>query len=189
MSTQTEDPPSVATADRNASPPLHDFAALITSSFFTSYGPTWDLLRFLVLGGIAEFMRRFFMFVWNKLQDQFWITATLEEWDDSYGEFHLSLRHPSTCLMNHYIDWLMLWLSKKPEWTQAKELSISTRSFGIGDAAALVEGEQDGNSQNKIRFLPAYDRTASLWYRGHYIRLSRGQILDGGYVKQILTMK
>ena len=188
MSTWTEDP-SVATADRDASPPLHNFATLTTSSFFTSYGPTWDFLRFLVIGGIAELFRRFFMFVWNKLEDQFWITATLEDGDDSYCEFHLPLCHSSTGFMDHHIDWLMLWLSKKPEWTQAKGLSISTHSFGIGDIAALVEGEEDGNSQTKIRFLPAYDRTASLWYRGHYFRLSRGQILDGGYVKHVLTMK
>jgi chaperone BCS1 len=83
----------------------------------------------------------------------------------------------------------MLWLSKKPEWTRAKDLSLSTHSFGIGAIAALVEGEKDGNDQNKIRFLPSYDRTASLWYRGHYVRLSRSRVSEGMWMKQVLAVK
>ena len=129
------------------------------------------------------------MLGWNKLEDQFWITLTLEDWDDSYCEFHLSLCHPSTSLIDIRSDWLMLWLSKKPEWTQAKGLSVSTRSFGIGDIAALVEGEEDGDPQNKVRFLPSFDRMASLWYRGHYMRLTRTRISEGYYMKQLLTVK
>ena len=83
-----------------------------------------------------------------------------------------------------------MWLSNQPEWTRAKELSISTDSFGVGARAVLVEGEADDNSQRKIRFLPSYDCSASLWYRGHYIRLSRSQTQDGPfYMKEILTMK
>jgi len=54
----------------------------------------------------------------------------------------------------------------------------------------LVEGEADDNSQHKIRFLPSYDCSTSLWYRGHYIRLSRSQVQDGPfYTKETLTMK
>jgi chaperone BCS1 len=84
---------------------------------------------------------------------------------------------------------MMMWLSKRPEWTRARELSISTQSFGVGDIASLVEGEEDGNDQNKIRFLPSHDRTASLWYRGHYVRLSRSRVSEGIWTKQVLTMK
>ena len=190
MSTQTEPPPgSLATASQDAFPSLRNFAILIITSLYSSSGPTWDLLRFLIIGGIAELFRRFFMFVWNKLENQFWITATIDEWDHSYCEFHLPLCHLSTSFTDNRIDWLMLWLSKRPEWTRAKELSISTHSFGVGDIAALVEGEEDGNSQNKIRFLPSHDRTASLWYRGHYIRLSRSRISEGIFMKQVLTIK
>lgn len=83
----------------------------------------------------------------------------------------------------------MLWLSKKPEWTQARELSINTHSFGVGAIATLVEGETDDDPQHRIRFLPSYDRSASLWYRGHYIRLSRDKVVDWFYVKDVLTMK
>lgn len=86
--------------------------------------------------------------------------------------------------------WMMLWLSKQPAWTRAKELSISSRSFGVGARAVLVEGEADDNSQRMIRFLPSYDCPASLWYRGHYVRLLRSEIQDGPfYTKEILTIR
>lgn len=85
---------------------------------------------------------------------------------------------------------MMLWLSEQPEWTRAKELSISSHSFGVGARAVLVEGEADDTSQHKIRFLPSLDCSASLWYRGHYIRLIRTSMQDGPfYTKEILTIK
>lgn len=88
------------------------------------------------------------------------------------------------------IGWMMLWLSNQREWTHAKELSISTHSFGVGAHAVLVEGEAEDNSQHKIRFLPSFDCSASLWYRGHYVRLSRTQVSDGPfYMKETLSMK
>lgn len=83
---------------------------------------------------------------------------------------------------------MMLWLSKRPEWTQARELSINTDSFGVGAIAASVEGEADDNPEHRIRFLPSYTRSASLWHRGHYVRLSRDRIPDGMYMKDILTI-
>ncbi|KAF9779268.1 P-loop containing nucleoside triphosphate hydrolase protein [Thelephora terrestris] len=167
---QPEQLPAVATPGQAASFSPRNFAMLMLTSLLTSPGPTWDLLRFLIIGGFAELIRRFLMFVWSKLENQFWITATLEEWDRSYY-------------------WMMMWLSKRPEWTRARELSISTQSFGVGDIASLVEGEEDGNDQNKIRFLPSHDRTASLWYRGHYVRLSRSRVTEGMWTKQVLTMR
>jgi chaperone BCS1 len=90
----------------------------------------------------------------------------------------------------NYAAWVMMWLSKQPAWTQAKELSISTRSFGVGAAAVTVEGEEDDNAQRKIRFFPSFGCSASLWYKGHYLHLTRHQVQDGPfYIKEILTMK
>jgi len=86
--------------------------------------------------------------------------------------------------------WMMLWLSKQPAWTRAKELSISTQSFGVGARAVLLEGEADDNSQCRIRFVPSHDCSASLWYRGHYVRLTRSEIPDGPfYTREVLTIK
>jgi chaperone BCS1 len=88
---------------------------------------------------------------------------------------------------------MILWLSKQPAWRRSKELSITTRRFGVGYGAALVDGEEDdnndGDSRNKVKFLPSHDRSASLWYRGHYIRLSRSRIPDGFRMKDILTIR
>ena len=131
------------------------------------------------------------MYVWRNLVNQFWITIVLEEYDDTYGESDISLCHFAASLTSHDDTvWMMLWLSKQPAWTQAKELSINTHSFGVGARAVLVEGEEGDDSQRKIRFLPSFDCSASLWYRGHYLRLTRSQVQDGPfYTKVILTMK
>lgn len=84
----------------------------------------------------------------------------------------------------------MLWLSQQPAWTRAKELSISTRSFGVGARAVLLEGEADDSTQRKITFQPSRDCSASIWYRGHYVRLTRTEVADGPfYTKEILTIK
>ena len=86
----------------------------------------------------------------------------------------------------------MFWLSKQPKWAQARELSISTRSFGVGYGSALVEGEEDdgdGDPQHKVKFLPSHDRSTSLWYRGHYLRLSRSEVPDGPYTKDVLKVR
>ena len=94
-------------------------------------------------------------------------------------------------LMNHdHTVWMMLWLSKQPAWTRAKELSISTHSFGIGARPVLVEGEDGDSTQSRIRFLPSFDCSASLWYRGRYVRLTRTQVPDGPfYTKETLTIR
>lgn len=84
---------------------------------------------------------------------------------------------------------MMSWLAKRPEWTQAKELSISTHSFEVGAVVTLAEGEADDISQDRIRFTPSRDWTASFWHQGRYIRLSRSRVQEGVYVKQILTIK
>ena len=83
----------------------------------------------------------------------------------------------------------MLWVSKKPEWTRARELSIDTNPLGVRAITGFTEGEGDDDLQHRIRFLPSYTRSASLWHRGNYIRLSRSQVLDGMYTKDVLTMK
>ena len=105
-----------------------------------------------------------------------------------------TIRLAMSLMNHHHTDWMILWLSKQPAWTQAKELSITTRRFGVGSyGAALVDGEEDDSGddsqRHKVKFLPSHDRSASLWYRGHYIRLSRSRISDGFRMKDILTMR
>ena len=186
MSNQTNQPPTTATVGQDEK--LHGSLASTLTYSFTSPGPFGDWLRFFVIGGILELSRRFLMYVWSGLVNQFWITIALDEYSDSYCESGL----PSCYrLMNDdSVAWVMLWLSKQPAWTQAKELSISSHSFGVGAPAVLVEGEPDDSSQRKIRFLPFQDYPASVWYRGHYIRFSRNPVPNGSfYGNEILTIK
>ena len=189
MSNQTNQPPTTATVGQDEK--LHGSLASTLTYSFTSPGPFGDWLRFFVIGGILELSRRFLMYVWSGLVNQFWITIALDEYSDSYCESGLSSCYLATSLMNDdSVAWVMLWLSKQPAWTQAKELSISSHSFGVGAPAVLVEGEPDDSSQRMIRFLPSQDYPASVWYRGHYIRFSRNPVPDGSfYGNEILTIK
>lgn len=191
MSNQTDHPPGTAASSRDASTSLYGTILSTIGSLFSSSGPSGDWLKLFVIGGFLELLRRFILFVWRALVNQFWITIALEEYDDSHCESAISLSHLVMNLINHHpAAWMMLWLSKQPAWTRAKELSISSSSFGVGARAVLVEGEADDSSQRKIRFLPSHDCSASLWYRGHYIRLSRNLVQDGPfYMKEMLTIK
>ena len=191
MSTQAYQPPSAAAPSQDAN--LSGYGSLVSTIIylFSSSGPCGDWLKLVVIGGILEVLRRFLMYVWRGLVNQFWITLALEEYDDTYSESDLVITSSPVSLMSRdHPVWMMLWLSEQPAWTRAKELSISTHSFGVGARAVLVEGEDDDNSQRKIRFLPSFDCSASLWYRGHYLRLTRNQVPDGPfYVKETLTMR
>jgi chaperone BCS1 len=191
MSNQTDHLPGTTTTGQDAGSSEHGFAVSTLMSLFSTSGPSGDWFKLLVIGGFLEIMRRFFLFVWRSLVNQFWITIVLEEYDDSYCESDLLLCHLAKSLISRDpAAWMMLWLSKQPAWTRAKELSISSRSFGVGARAVLVEGEADDNSQCLIRFLPSHDCPASLWYRGHYVRLLRSQVPDGPfYTKEILTIR
>ena len=191
MSSQTKQPPCTGTPSEDASSLAHNFVISTIISLFSSSGPAGDWLKLFVLGGILEVLRRALMFAWKKLVNQFWITLVLEEYNDSYCKSRLSSRHRTTGLKTRNdIAWMMLWLSKHPAWSRAKELSISTHSFGVGARAVLVEGEPDDTSQQRIKFLPCFDCSASLWYRGHYVHLSRTQVPDGPfYMKEVLTVK
>ena len=193
MSNQTDHLSSATAASQDTSSSKHGPVASALISLFSPSGPSGDWLKLFVIGGILELLRRFSIFIWRSLVNQFWITIALEEYDDSYCESpDLSSCHLVTSLTNRDpVAWMMLWLSKQPTWTRAKELSISTYSFGVGGRAVLLEGEADsGNTQRKIGFLPSFDCSASLWYRGHYVRLSRSQVQDGPfYTKEILTIK
>ena len=191
MPDQVDHLPDTTTPGQDANSSKHGFVVSTLMSLISPSGPSGDWLKLLIIGGFLELMRRFFVFVWRGLVNQFWITIALEEYDDSYCESDILLCRLATSLISHDpVAWMMLWLSNQPAWTRAKELSISSCSFGVGARAVLVEGEADDNSQRMIRFLPSLDCPASLWYRGHYARLSRNQVSDGAfYVREVLTIK
>ncbi|KAJ6582396.1 P-loop containing nucleoside triphosphate hydrolase protein [Mycena capillaripes] len=110
-------------------------------------------------------MRRTIFFLYEKILAAFWVTAYFLEDDSSY-------------------DWMMVWLAKQPAWAQARDVDISTRSFGLNTSAVMVPGEEDDNglsliNSRKMAYMPAPSLTFSMWYRGRYMLITRTQARTG----------
>jgi hypothetical protein len=71
---------------QDASTSGYGFAVSTSSPCSLPPAHAGDWLKLFVVGGVLELIRRFFMFVWRGLVNQFWITIVLEEYDDSYSE-------------------------------------------------------------------------------------------------------
>jgi len=97
MSTHTHQPPSTAAPGQDVSASEYGLVSTFVS-LFSSSGPCGDWLKIFVIGGALELIRRFFVFTWKGLVNQFWITVALEEYDDSYGEPELSSCHSPRAL-------------------------------------------------------------------------------------------
>lgn len=90
-------------------------------------------------------------------------------------------------------DWLMLWLSRQPEWQRCREFETSTRkpnvlgkagagnnkgrwadeSFG-DDSDGEDEGEAGvGKLKTRVVFNPTFNTTHTIFYRGHWLRVRR----------------
>lgn len=102
------------------------------------------------------------MQMWTTFIESFWITACFEERDISY-------------------TWLLYWLSKQPTWSRARFINISTRTFGLASPAVFFAGDDDQTPGRKICYLPSFSRTYSLWYRGHYVSVTRCEVSEGAY--------
>jgi mitochondrial chaperone BCS1 len=91
-------------------------------------------------------------------------------------------------------DWLMLWLSRRPEWQRSREFETTTRSsvsglgsrvadnsFGDEDAddsaatnaAAVTDDDIPGRVKTRVVFQPTSDTTHTIYYRGHWLRVKR----------------
>jgi chaperone BCS1 len=89
-------------------------------------------------------------------------------------------------------DWLMLWLSRRPEWQRSREFETTTRtavagpgsrtadnSFGDeddeGDVAAAATDDTPGKVKTRVVFQPTFDSTHTIYYRGHWLRVKRSR--------------
>jgi chaperone BCS1 len=104
-------------------------------------------------------------------------------------------------------DWLMLWLSRRPEWQRSREFETTTRASGPGGASSnqhysdedkdwdqweavfsqttldFADGEADDDEarpKTRIVFQPTYDTTHTIFYRGHWLRVRRGKKQESG---------
>ncbi|KAJ7917521.1 BCS1 N terminal-domain-containing protein [Mycena leptocephala] len=113
--------------------------------------------------------------MYYKFIASFWITAHFDENDSSY-------------------DWMMVWLSKQPSWALAREVEISTRSFGLNTSAIMVPGEEDDNNlsllaSRKLAYLPSASLTYSMWYHRRYMSITRVQSQTGYYGQKEETLQ
>lgn len=104
-------------------------------------------------------------------------------------------------------DWLILWLSRRPEWQRSREFETTTRASGPGGASSNQHYSEedrdwdqwettinqvnygfddtevdDGEARPKTRivFQPTYDTTHTIFYRGHWLRVRRGKKQESG---------
>lgn len=67
------------------------------------------------------------------------------------------------------LEWVLYWLSRHPVWDKARMVEVSTRDFGLENTREDVGDE----TSYKISYLPSMDNTYSLWYKRHYMTVSR----------------
>ncbi|KAJ8483222.1 hypothetical protein ONZ51_g4858 [Trametes cubensis] len=134
--------------------------------------PIQDTLKLVVIGGTVETARRASVSAWNGFIDSFFLTAHFSQEDYPY-------------------DWLMHWLSKagQPAWGRSREFDITTRSVsrhGItqkttgdledeneDDEEESGEFHQGGGRRRKVAIVPSMDTTHTIYYRGHWLRITR----------------
>ncbi|EPQ56811.1 P-loop containing nucleoside triphosphate hydrolase protein, partial [Gloeophyllum trabeum ATCC 11539] len=126
-----------------------------------------DGMKLVVLGTTVETARRMSSSAWSHFVNSFFLTAHFSEEDYPY-------------------DWLMLWLSRRPEWQRSREFETTTRtssafysssaadnSFGDDDD----EGDDDapGKVKTRVVFQPTFDTTHTIYYKGHWLRVKRSR--------------
>jgi mitochondrial chaperone BCS1 len=84
-------------------------------------------------------------------------------------------------------DWLMLWLSRRPEWQRSREFETTTRSSShgfnrTGDNSFGDDDENDDDVPGKVKtrvvFQPTANTSHTIYYKGHWLRVRRGRKQD-----------
>lgn len=85
-------------------------------------------------------------------------------------------------------DWLMLWLSRRPEWQRSREFETTTRTstpgFGnrAGDNSFGDDDENDDDVPGKVKtrvvFQPTANTSHTIYYKGHWLRVRRSRKSD-----------
>ncbi|KAJ7057547.1 hypothetical protein C8F01DRAFT_319354 [Mycena amicta] len=130
-----------------------------------------DGMKLVVIGGTVETARRVSSSAWNHFVNSFFLTAHFSEEDHPY-------------------DWLMLWLSRRPEWQRSREFETTTRAAHAGQVGGWEDdpdlgGEFDDvngtapTSKTRVIFQPTFDTTHTIYWRSHWLRVRRARGNDG----------
>ncbi|KAF8505062.1 BCS1 N terminal-domain-containing protein [Gautieria morchelliformis] len=123
-----------------------------------------DVLKLVVIGGLIETFRRFADRTWNWFLNTWFITAYFDNTDDTF-------------------EWMMVWLAKQSIWEKAREVHISTASWGQTHHKGVeIPGDETEHStengfqtKRKLAYLPAYGTKHWLRYRGTWMSVSRSK--------------
>ena len=151
-----------------------DFSSLLT--FIYSFSALRDYLKLVVLGGAFETLRRLYSASYRSLVDRFFITATFESDDASYRKHSF----PSLLVAELTLDseWMMFWLSSRPEFRRFRDLSVSTSSLTLEQSALEIDDNMDEGLHRRtrrVRYLPSYSSSYWIWYKGRFISISRAK--------------
>ncbi|KDQ27294.1 hypothetical protein PLEOSDRAFT_1064650 [Pleurotus ostreatus PC15] len=121
-----------------------------------------DGMKFVVIGGTVETARRVSSNAWSQFINSFYLTAHFSEDDYPY-------------------DWLMNWLSHRPEWQRSREFETTTRAVDTLSPEAKDEEDDSETSSDfsstrtrtRVIFQPTFDSTHTIFYKGHYLHITR----------------
>ncbi|KAH9971839.1 P-loop containing nucleoside triphosphate hydrolase protein [Lactifluus volemus] len=128
--------------------------------------------KLVVIGGTVDTARRASISVWNGFVDSFYLTAHFNQDDYPY-------------------DWQVHSITLKPAWGRSREFEVTTRSAGrnqsnksiIGDLNEGVDEKignelENGRYKRKLAFLPGPDITHTIFYHGHWLKITRTRAHD-----------
>ncbi|QRV79585.1 mitochondrial chaperone BCS1 [Ceratobasidium sp. AG-Ba] len=128
-----------------------------------SSGGMVDGMKLVVLGGTVETARRVSSSAWNSFVNSFYLTARFSE-DD----------YPYDCE-----------LCKQPAWGRSREFETTTRTnvpgamnSSFGDEFDDLEADEDdapGKQKMRVVFMPTFDTTHTIYYKGHWLRVCRSR--------------
>ncbi|KAG6833139.1 hypothetical protein H0H87_010853 [Tephrocybe sp. NHM501043] len=186
-------PPNATSIPGERATVPNDLSSIIT--LFFSYSALRDWLKLIVIGGIFESFRRLLMNCYHKFIDSFFIRASFENTDPSYGDHYLppdifpAARTKAFLGQNGFWSGSpnsLLGVRTRPPFSndlfnisigKTRDMQITTRVSGGNSPAVVLEGEEDNSvflkSSRKISYLPTASLTYSLWYKRRWMTITR----------------
>ncbi|EPQ56200.1 P-loop containing nucleoside triphosphate hydrolase protein [Gloeophyllum trabeum ATCC 11539] len=144
---------------------MEAFKSLLSPLGMQTSNAIQDTLKLVVLGGTVETARRMSASAWNGFVESFFLTAHFSQED-----------YPHDC----------------------REFDITTRTVGRNTITTTTAGdlEEDedesdevlvhGRKKRKVAFMPSMDTTHTIYYHGHWLRITRSKrCQDYGYCSEL----
>ncbi|KAB5595125.1 mitochondrial chaperone BCS1-A [Ceratobasidium theobromae] len=153
-------------------------SSLVSPFVGGSSGGVVDGMKLVVLGGTVETARRVSSSAWNSFVNSFYLTARFSEDDYPY-------------------DWLMHWQVACPatlpllisqQVMQAARLGPQPTNVpgamnsSFGDEFEDLDADEDdapGKQKMRVVFMPTFDTTHTIYYKGHWLRVCRSRQSNG----------